>query len=60
MKESDLGATSDVIPEFFFEGHKETTKNICYNNAPTGTRKWHITVKFNSVTNGANLQSCAA
>jgi hypothetical protein len=60
MKESDLGATSDVIPEFFFEGEKETTENICHNNALTGTRNWHVTVKFSSVTIGANLQSYAA
>jgi len=43
---------SDGIQEFFFEGHKETTKNIRHNNVPTGTRNWHITVKFRSVTTG--------
>jgi hypothetical protein len=47
-------------PRIFLEGHKETTKNIRHNNVPTGTRNWHITVKFSSVTTGANLQSCAA
>jgi len=42
-------------PRIFLEGHKETTKNIRHNNAPIGTRNWHITVKFSNLTTGANL-----
>ena len=50
----------EIKKRIFPQEHKETTKNIHHNNAPTGTRNWHITVKFSSVATGANLQSCAA